>query len=154
MKRLCSPFLAIWSQTRRNTRPAAYGTCYRTWENKKQLYSCFRCIEEDLDIYLEGYESVWGIKGKGNRPFDYLRNCRVFNERPFRKDVIDYCVTDMVYLPRLFEWYNENLGNKVALAATDDSAGKVVAESQRRAARAQDETFVLGIDAAPVAKLM
>ena len=72
---------------------------------------------------------MWGIKGKGNRPFDYPRNCRVFNERPFRKDVIDYCVTDMVYLPRLFEWYNENLGNKVALAATDGSTGKVAAES-------------------------
>ena len=44
---------------------------------------------------------------------------------------------------------NENLGNKIALAATDGSAGRVAAESQRRAARMQDETFVLGIDAAP-----
>lgn len=71
----------------------------RTWGDEKLAVQLLSLHRGNFDISLEEYGSVWGIKGKGNRPFDYPRNCRVFNERPIGKDIIDYCV----YLPRLFE---------------------------------------------------
>lgn len=35
-----------------------------------------------------------------------------------RQEIIEYCVQDVVYLPRLFDKYNSKLGNAVCLDAT------------------------------------
>ena len=43
----------------------------------------------------------------------------MFNQRPMRQEIVDYCVQDVVYLPKLFDKYNGKLGNAVCLDATN-----------------------------------
>lgn len=59
--------------------------------------------------------SVMRIKKEGKRLF--LGGYGVFNERPLRQALIDYCVVDVAYMPELSNKYNAQLGNKVSLMA-------------------------------------
>jgi len=55
------------------------------------------------------------IKREGKRLF--LRGYGVFNERPLKQALIDYCVVDVAYLSGLFDAYNARLSDKVSLMA-------------------------------------
>lgn len=71
-----------------------------------------------------------------------------FNDNPLHEDIVNYCVVDAAYLPRLFERYNRMLGNRVSLAAISASSlsweGRIPRLSKERAEKALDTNFTGG----------
>lgn len=75
----------------------------------------------DLGLAKEEKQRVEGIKAKGIQLFSPEKggSYEVFNELPMREEIVDYCVQDVAYLPKLFDKYNAKLGNAVCLDATN-----------------------------------
>ena len=82
-----------------------------------------------------------------------------FNDNPLHEDIIDYCVVDTAYLPRLFEAY-AGIGNGMSLMAVDELWGtedavelsegvyswssRILEESRLRAEKALNPDFTGG----------
>ena len=75
----------------------------------------------DLGLPREEKSRVEGIKPKGIQLFSPERggSYEIFNERPMREEIVQYCVQDVAYMPKLFDKYNAMLGNAVCLDATN-----------------------------------
>ena len=88
--------------------------------NKTHLKGLGNCILHDLRLAKEEKQRAEGIKAKGITLFspERERSYSVFNQRPMRQEILDYCVQDVVYLPKLFDKYNGKLGDAVCLDAT------------------------------------
>ena len=88
------------------------------------------CIMHDLGLAKAEKQRVEATKAKGIQLFSPERggSYEVFNQRPLRGEIVDYCVQDVAYLPHLFDKYNGKLGNAVCLDATNsvslDATGK------------------------------
>ena len=79
------------------------------------------CLLQDLDIGRK--EQEWVNEAKARGQTIWRPNCggsmERFNDDPLHEDIVNYCVVDVAYLPRLFRIYNEALGNRVSLLAVD-----------------------------------
>lgn len=75
----------------------------------------------DLGLAKEEKKRVEAVKTKGIQLFSPERggSYEVFNERPIKEEIVDYCVQDVAYLPKLLDKYNGKLGNAVCLDATN-----------------------------------
>ncbi|KAL8680961.1 MAG: hypothetical protein Q9186_002861 [Xanthomendoza sp. 1 TL-2023] len=79
------------------------------------------CLINDLSLTFEEHEWVSEAKRKGQllwRP-RMGGSMQRFNDNPLHEDIVNYCVVDAAYLPRLFDIYNQDLGNRVHLTAVD-----------------------------------
>ena len=79
------------------------------------------CLLRHLSIDSKEREWVSEAKARGQKL--WRPRCggsmERFNDNPLHPDIINYCVVDAAYLPRLFDSYNRALGNCVSLAALD-----------------------------------
>lgn len=113
-----------------------------------------RCLLGDLIIGEAEREWVPVAKARGQllwRPRSG-GDMKVFNDDPLHQDIVNYCVVDAAYLPRLFETYNRALGNGVSLdwVSVDPPWGndgpytwgrKVITHSKTRVGFSLDEHF-------------
>lgn len=122
--------------------------------SKTHLKGLGNCILYDLGLGKDEKEHAEAIKKKGIQLFAPERggSYAVFNQRPMRDEVVEYCVQDVIYLPKLFAKYNAKLGNAVCLDATSsislDATGsqnvwayRVIEASTDRVALSQREDF-------------
>lgn len=92
-------------------------------------------------------ERVKAMKDRGKELFAPKKGGRydVFNDRPLSKAIIEYCVVDVAYMPKLFEQYNLKLENKVSLTEqTDKWACRINDASRDRVMLAQNPHFTGG----------
>lgn len=79
------------------------------------------CLLQDLDIGEE--EKAWVKEAKARGQSIWRPRCggsmERFNDEPLHEDLVNYCVVDAAYLPRLFETYNAALGNRMSLQSVD-----------------------------------
>lgn len=112
------------------------------------------CILQDLGLGKEEKQTAEAVKLMGRILFspELGGSYSVFNQRPMSTEIIDYCVQDVVYLPKLFDKYNGKLGNAVCLDATRSIllsatgsqniwAYRVIEASAERVALSQREDF-------------
>lgn len=122
--------------------------------SKTHLKGLGNCIMHDLGLGKDEKQCVEAIKAKGILLFapDKGGSYAVFNQRPMTEEIVEYCVQDVVYLPKLFDKYNGKLGNTVCLDATSsvllDATGsqdiwayRVIEASADRVALSQWEGF-------------
>lgn len=122
--------------------------------SKTHLKGLGNCILHDLGLGKDEKQTVEATKAKGILLFapDKGGSYAVFNQRPMKEEIVEYCVQDVVYLPKLFDKYNTKLGNAVCLVATTsvffDATGsqnvwayRVIEASADRVALSQWEGF-------------
>lgn len=74
------------------------------------VFSLAKCIQND-SVAPSGVKANWlNVKERGSRLFDPKKGGRyeVFNERPLKAELVQYCASDLVMLPHLWRVY----GNK------------------------------------------
>lgn len=92
---------------------------------KEYVSGLQKCIEKDAGMtYLE--KMIWNTcKEKGLQLFSPEKGGRyeIFNERPLSEDIINYCVQDVQFLPRLWSHYHARIRggwvDKVRLATEE-----------------------------------
>ncbi|KAK7757372.1 hypothetical protein SLS62_000384 [Diatrype stigma] len=100
---------------------------------RSYLYGLGKCIEQDCPLTV-GEKILWKVaKEKGVRLFapEHGGSYQVFNERPLKKEIIQYCVQDAKYLPLLWEYYSKRL-TSAWMARVCEEAKNRVAESQTK----------------------
>lgn len=96
----------------------------RTFQ-RKCVNGLQRCIENDAMMTV-AEKSMWNAaKEVGKKLFAPERGGRyeVFNDRPLAKDIVQYCVQDVQFLPRLWSRYKRRMSASWAIkvqAATDE----------------------------------
>lgn len=122
--------------------------------HRTHLKGLANCIVHDLGLGKDEKYEVESMKLKGRILFspELGGSYTVFNERPMREKIVEYCVQDVAYLPKLFDKYNTKLGNAVCLDATSSLslsatesqnswAHRVIEASADRVALSQREDF-------------
>ena len=80
-------------------------------ECKRRVTGLAKCIEYDSGISATEKAEWQQIKETGTRLFSPEKGGRyqVFNERPLRPEIVNYCVKDVMLLPKLYEVYRSKL---------------------------------------------
>lgn len=107
----------------------------RRHSSKARISGLARCIEVDVGLDDEAKEIFKSTKHRGLVLFApaYGGSYEVFNFRPLRQDIIDYCTQDVVYLPMLYNLYYQ----KLSMVWFQ----RVVEEGSKRVAIAESETY-------------
>ncbi|KAK3309811.1 ribonuclease H-like domain-containing protein [Chaetomium strumarium] len=102
---------------------------------RKYVYGLARCIERDTTLSAAERRAWMATKERGARAFAPERggNYQVFNERPLREEIRQYCLQDVYLLPRLWAYYNSKL--------TKAWEGRVAEASRDRVALSQMPGF-------------
>ncbi|KAG9076306.1 hypothetical protein FS749_011937 [Ceratobasidium sp. UAMH 11750] len=79
--------------------------------------------------------SDWVNNGQKSISPDLGGDLRVWDERPLRPELVNYCLADVVYLPRLLDVYEAKLGNK------PEWRKKIELECQSRLKLAEDFAY-------------
>ncbi|KAK7751866.1 hypothetical protein SLS62_006167 [Diatrype stigma] len=108
----------------------------RNLGGKRFVNGLGKCIEYDAGLTLFEKAAWKSSKEIGFNLFAPERggSYAVFNERPLRKEVEEYCIQDAVYLPRLWSKYNEML--------TPAWKDRVLEATKARLVMSQDMTYV------------
>lgn len=79
--------------------------------SKKAVTGLVKCIEKDAQLTEEAIVVWKATKQKGVSLFapENGGSYNVFNARPMLQEIIDYCTQDVVYLPVLWEIYNQRI---------------------------------------------
>ncbi|KAF7589425.1 hypothetical protein BBP40_004295 [Aspergillus hancockii] len=94
--------------------------------SKRYVHGLARCIENDAPMTVSE-RNAWKLgKERGLKLFAPERggSYEVFNVRPLAEDIMQYCVQDVQFLPRLWQKYNRKL--------SQGWAAKVQAEVRNR----------------------
>ncbi|KAH7074728.1 hypothetical protein BKA63DRAFT_566384 [Paraphoma chrysanthemicola] len=84
---------------------------------RKVVNGLQRCIQSDA-VMTVAEKSAWNAaKEEGMKLFAPERggSYEVFNDRPLRTDIIQYCVQDVQFLPRLWSRYQERMSASWAI---------------------------------------
>ncbi|KAL2201944.1 exonuclease [Sarocladium strictum] len=97
--------------------------------SRRHVNGLARCIERDASLSLEENQQWKRCKDKGVHLFAPERggSYKVFNDRPLREEIREYCVQDVHFLPRLWDCYNRKLSQtwrKKVTTATMDRVGE------------------------------
>lgn len=94
-----------------------------------------KCIENDIGMSITEKFTWSTAKEKGMKLFAPERGGRyeVFNERPLAEEIIQYCVQDVQFLPRLWARYTSRM--------TASWAIKVQMETEERISSSQSKTY-------------
>jgi len=70
-----------------------------------------KCIERDMSLAMNEREAWKETKEKGRNLFAPERggSYEVFNARPLSEDVMLYCVQDVHFMPKLWQYYNSKM---------------------------------------------
>lgn len=116
--------------------------------NLKGLRNCLAKMQMKDDER----ERVKAMKDRGKELFAPKKGGTfdVFNERPLSKAMVDYCVVDVAYMPKLLEQYNLKLGNIVSLSNQIDKwACRIKDVTRDRVLLAQNPHFTRGSGQGP-----
>lgn len=120
--------------------------------SRRLVHGLARCIENDSGMGL-AKENEWRIsKELGRRLFAPEKGGRyeVFNERPLKQEIVQYCKNDVALLPVLYRVYNSKLqGAEKAFwrATVRDKTKERVQESQSPSYDGNSKNKALGWDA-------
>lgn len=105
------------------------------WSSKAVVFGLATCIEKDSGLRIVDKQSWKDLKQRGQALFspEHGGSYEVFNIRPLRQDIMDYCTQDVVRLPTLYNVYSRRLS-----AAW---ARKVLTETEKRVAMAQSASY-------------
>ncbi|KAF2009010.1 hypothetical protein BU24DRAFT_455931 [Aaosphaeria arxii CBS 175.79] len=93
--------------------------------NRRCVNGLSKCIERDCPMTLSERRTWLATKEVGVKAFAPEKggSYQVFNERPLRKEIRDYCMQDVKFLPRLWKLYDQKMGQawkgKVAHATVE-----------------------------------
>lgn len=98
-----------------------------------------KCIEHDADMSSAERLDWKTTKEAGVRLFAPERggSYEVFNQRPLKKEVLEYCVQDVEFLPRLWKCYNQR-----AIVQEKRIAEKIEKAVQRRIEESQSSEYL------------
>lgn len=99
------------------------------------------CINKDCDLAPKQKEELKQIKQGGKSLYapDRGGSYEVLNERPMRREIIDYCAQDVTFLPSLWLRYS--------MRVTPEWAAKVDVETEKLIQQSQSSDFELSEEA-------
>ena len=112
------------------------------WANRVSSYA--KCLNRDAGLQGGDLVHIDEIKQRGKILFapELGGSYDVFTHSPLTQEIIDYCVADVKYMPKMFKRYNRLLDNKVSLTECDDShASRIVQATRERVMLAQGPPF-------------
>jgi exonuclease 3'-5' domain-containing protein 1 len=92
-----------------------------------------RCIENDA-MMTAAEKLTWNkAKEEGLKLFAPEKGGRyeVFNERPMAKEIIQYCVQDVQFLPRLWSRYKERMSAQWAMKVQAETEARVLSSQSK-----------------------
>jgi exonuclease 3'-5' domain-containing protein 1 len=101
--------------------------------NRRCVNGLQRCIEKDA-VMTASERYAWNVaKEKGKKLFAPERGGRyeIFNDRPLAKEIIQYCVQDVQFLPQLWSHYKNGLSAGWERKVREET-GKRVSSSQSK----------------------
>lgn len=86
----------------------------RSGGRRRMVNGLARCITSDAGLSSADCNRFQLRKKEGVRLFapEHGGSYEVFNERPLRLEVLEYCIQDVAYLPTLWAKYNNKLGKR------------------------------------------
>lgn len=93
--------------------------------NRRHVNGLAKCIERDASLSFEENQKWKRCKDKGVHLFapESGGSYKVFNDRPLREEIREYCIQDVHFLPRLWDHYDGRLSqswrSKVVKATMD-----------------------------------
>jgi exonuclease 3'-5' domain-containing protein 1 len=95
--------------------------------SRRHVNGLARCIERDASLSFEENRKWKTCKDKGVHLFAPERggSYKVFNDRPLREEIREYCVQDVHFLPRLWDCYNRKLSQTWRKKVTEATMGRV-----------------------------
>lgn len=101
------------------------------------------CLEVDTNMKAEEKLRVQHVKDVGKQKFapEIGGSFEMFKARPLAREMIDYCVVDVAYMPNLYQNYYLRLGNTISLAAQGHWAARVIEASRARVELAKGPEF-------------
>lgn len=107
----------------------------RQYVSRKCVSGLAKCIEYDSGMPYQAKTDWKCTKDAGRKLFEpnLGGSYEVFNQRPLRADILEYCVRDVQYLSKLWEIYNAKL--------TPEWRKKVDEESGNRVALSQSASY-------------
>ncbi|KAH7370760.1 domain-containing protein 1 [Rhexocercosporidium sp. MPI-PUGE-AT-0058] len=116
-------------------------------EQKKTVCGLARCIKNDAVLTPTEKKRWEGVKDRGALLFAPEKGGRyeVFDERPLSREMIDYCVQDVRFLPGLWDVYTKRLGgDEKWKRLIEDATLERVKESQRKNYQPHSKSKVFG----------
>ncbi|KAG7005121.1 hypothetical protein G7Y79_00021g049880 [Physcia stellaris] len=106
-----------------------------------RLLSLVDCINKDCDLAPKQKEELKQIKEGGKSLYSPVHggSYEVFNERPMRREIIEYCAQDVTFLPGMWLRYSKKI--------TPEWAAKVEVETEKLVRQSQDRDFVFNEEA-------
>ncbi|TVY34783.1 hypothetical protein LSUB1_G007473 [Lachnellula subtilissima] len=110
-------------------------TTRRIQLHRKYLFGLSKCVEGDLSLTIAEIRGWKETKEKGLNLFAPERggNYEVFNIRPLSDAVMQYCIQDVQFMPKLWRQYHSKM--------TRLSSVKVQAASRERVALSQTKDY-------------
>ncbi len=84
--------------------------------SKERVNGLATCIQRDANLSADAMKACKATKEAGLLLFapEHGGSYEVFNTRPMRQEIIDYCTQDVVYLPALWTTYSRKLSTQWA----------------------------------------
>ncbi|KAJ5154820.1 uncharacterized protein N7500_010259 [Penicillium coprophilum] len=94
---------------------------------RRYVSGLLKCIERDALLTTHELQFWKASKEKGLKLFapEHGGSYDVFNVRPLPDDVLEYCVQDVKFLPRLWVQYNQNISRSWAEKVTTETLNRV-----------------------------
>ncbi|MCJ1450337.1 hypothetical protein MMC28_000667 [Mycoblastus sanguinarius] len=94
---------------------------------KNRLAGLAKCIESDVQLPAEAKEAWIVTKERGLSLFASERggSPEIFNSRPMLRDIIDYCIQDVVHLPVLWKTYSQKISTKWLVRVQEETDKRI-----------------------------
>lgn len=94
---------------------------------KRRVNGLARCIENDAGMTFSERQKWKATKEKGLKLFAPERggSYEVFNTRPLAEEIIEYCVQDVRFLPRLWKAYDKRLTKRWRVKVEEEARNRV-----------------------------
>ena len=99
----------------------------RSW-SKDKVVGLAQCIERDAKLPAEAKKTWKATKDSGRALFgpEDSSSYEIFNIRPIRQEIVDYCANDVVHLPVLWNTYSIKLSKKWASRVQEETDRRVL----------------------------
>jgi exonuclease 3'-5' domain-containing protein 1 len=99
----------------------------KSWDGRQYLTGLAMCIKHEAGLDLNERQRIDTVKNQGIKLFapEHGGSYAVFNERPLQPIVQEYCVQDVVYMPRLWNIYQARMDAFWRVMATEGAQARV-----------------------------
>ena len=94
---------------------------------KDRVAGLGNCIESDAQLTPDAIKAWKATKQEGLALFEpkYEGSYDIFNLRPIKKEIIDYCANDVAHLPILWKVYSDKLTREWAAKVQEETAKRL-----------------------------